>query len=219
MDQHQHCRQLKCFLRKTVQLHGERHGENHAQAAQSADEIRKLHHFLCVIFRLLEIACTHATADHCDHSQIHGLSRKYPHSIQIVGDCVGRDLCRAKQGDDADDQYASQLEDAVLDSARNPDMKDLSNHSAVPVKPSEADMNLQPRIMQADNQNDTRRQYQINQRVVHHVIRDPAVQKPQKSVPEQNRPHHDHNGDKPRDHHQLIRCLTRPLPVFLSQKL
>ena len=163
-------------------------------------------------------------------------------------------------------------------------MKDLSNHSAVPAKPSEADMNLQPRIVQADNQNDTRRhtadqrsqrrachapveseykqnisrhiddihddgrlhgnpgishgpkqrrtgiinrqkrigkrrQYQIDQRVVHHVIRNPAVQKSQKPVPEQNRPHHDHNGDKPRDHHQLIRRLTRPLPVFLSQKL
>ena len=52
---------------------------------------------------------------------------------------------------------ASQLEDAVLNSARNSDMKDLSDHSAVPAKPSEADMNLQPRIVQADNQNDTRR--------------------------------------------------------------
>ena len=59
MNQHEYCRQFQGFFRKAVQLHGERHGDNHPQTAEPADEIRKLHHFLCVIFRLFKIACAH----------------------------------------------------------------------------------------------------------------------------------------------------------------
>ena len=42
-------------------------------------------------------------------------------------------------------------------------MKDLPDHTAVPMKPSKADMNLQPRIVKTDNENDTRR-YTADQR-------------------------------------------------------